>query len=151
MQKRKYLLSQYRDNDPLLTHRFLLEIDGINVGGFTEVTGLSVETEVETIREGGLNSHEHKLPKGIKYTNLSLKRGIGYTTLLWDWYQETVKGNFERKNGTIYIVDEVGDYGLGWNFMEALPVKWDGPALSATANAVAIETLTLIHNGIQKV
>ena len=143
-------MSQSRDKDPMLTFRFRLEIDGLTVGGFSEVAGLTVETEVETIKEGGLNAREHKLPKGIKYTNITLKRGLGDTTLLWEWHQKTVNGDFERKNGTIYIVDEYGEDSVGWNFIEALPVKWEGPSFNASSNAIAIESLTLIHNGINK-
>jgi len=41
--------------DPYAGFNFLVEIDGLLVGGFTEVTGLQVETESHDYREGGLN------------------------------------------------------------------------------------------------
>ncbi len=33
--------------DPYLSFRFLVEIDGLVVGGFPEVSGIQAETEVE--------------------------------------------------------------------------------------------------------
>ncbi len=49
-------------NDPYMPFNFLVEIEGLLVGGFTEVTGLTVETETEDFREGGVNEYVHKLP-----------------------------------------------------------------------------------------
>ena len=64
-------------NDPYLGFKFLVEIEGLVVGGFSEVTGLQVETEVETYREGGLNEYVHKLAGPTRYpSNLVLKHGM---------------------------------------------------------------------------
>jgi len=54
-------------NDPYMAFNFLVEIEGLVVGGFTEVTGLQIETVVETYREGGLNEYEHKLAGPTRY------------------------------------------------------------------------------------
>ena len=40
--------------DPYLGFRFLVEIEGLIVGGFSEVSGLQAETEFEEVREGGV-------------------------------------------------------------------------------------------------
>ena len=37
--------------DPYLSFNFLLEIGGVTIGGFTEVSGLQVEIEVSTLAE----------------------------------------------------------------------------------------------------
>ena len=130
-----------------------MEIDGIISGGFTEVSGLSMQTEVDTIKEGGVNDYEHKLPRGIKYSDITLKRGLIDWTL-WDWYQSTAHGtaniNSHRKSGTISLRDHTGNTIFSWSFFNALPIKWDGPTLNAATNTVAIETLVLAHHGLQK-
>ena len=138
-----------RSSDPLMTFRFRLEIDGINIGRFAEVSGISAETEMHAFREGGLNTHEHQVPKASKFPALSLKRGMADSTELWDWYKKTLEGTFERKNGSIYLEDPDGKKAT-WSFTGALPTKWEGPSLNAKSPAVAIESLTLVHQGLKR-
>ena len=141
-----------RKEDPCLDFRFLLEIEGLIRGGFSEVSGLQVETEIEDYQEGGVNNFVHKLLKSTKYpTNLVLKRGITDSDVLWKWHQDIVSGKIEPKNIFIIILDYEGQEMLQWEFKKAYPVKWTGPDFKADGNNVAIETLELVHRGMQKV
>ena len=137
-------------NDPYLSFRFLVEIQGLIVGGFSEVSGLQVATEIEEKREGGVNDYVHKLPKLTKYQNITLKRGITDSDTLWEWHQDVVNGNIERKTIFVVLMDREGDEQWRWQFIDAYPVKWTGPDLTAGSSAVAIETIELAHNGIKK-
>lgn len=137
-------------NDPYLNFRFLVEIQGLIVGGFSEVSGLQAETEVEEIREGGVNDHVHKLPKITKYTNITLKRGITDSDVLWKWHQKVVRGLFLRKSGFIILLDSEGNEKWRWHFIDAYPVKWTGPDLKADSSTVAVESVEITHNGIWK-
>lgn len=138
-------------NDPYTAFNFLVEIEGLLVGGFSEVTGLQIETEVEEYREGGRNGYIHKLAGPTRYpANLVLKHGLTDIESLWSWHQEIVKGNIERKNGTIYLLDRRQLPAMWWDFKGAYPVKWTGPELRADANNVAVETVELVHQGISK-
>jgi phage tail-like protein len=139
-----------RRKDPYLSFRFRIEIDGIISGGFAECSGLQVETETEEYREGGVNDYVHKLPKVTKYPNLTLKRGITDSEELWEWYQDVVMGRIQRKNGSIILLNSEGNETWRWNFKGAYPVKWTGPDLKSDSNAVAFETLELIHTGMTK-
>ena len=136
--------------DPYLGFRFLVEIQGLIVGGFSEVSGLQAETEVEEIREGGVNDYVHKRPKITKYPNITLKRGITDCDALWSWHQDVVNGKFERKTVYIILQDSEGNEKWQWYFEHAYPVKWVGPDLKADSSTVAVETLELAHNGIKK-
>jgi phage tail-like protein len=136
--------------DPYTAYNFLIEIEGIIAGGFSEVSGLSIETEVETKTFGGENERTYKFIKGTKYGDLTLKHGMTCFNLLWDWYEDVINGKIKRKNGSIYLLDQRGIPMMWWNFVEAYPLKWDGPALNAGSSAVAFETLTLTHNGLSK-
>ncbi len=140
-----------RKKDPYLSFRFLLEIDGLIKGGFSEVSGLQAEVDTEDYQEGGVNEYVHKLLKGTKYQNITLKRGITDSEVLWKWHKDVVNGKIERKNIHIIILDYKGQEKLHWQFKEAHPVKWTGPEFRADNNTVAIETLELVHKGIQKV
>jgi phage tail-like protein len=138
-------------NDPYMAFNFLVEIEGLIVGGFSEVSGLQVETVVETYREGGLNEYEHKLAGATRYpSNLILKHGLTDIESLWSWHQDVVRGQIERKNGTIYLLDRQRLPAMWWDFLEAYPVKWTGPDLRAETNTVAVESVELVHRGISK-
>lgn len=149
-----------RPQDPYFAYNFHVEINGIQVGGFSEVSGLSIETEIETIKEGGVNETEYKLLKGTKYSNITLKHGMIDRDELWSWYQDIIHGNRantsapirrKRKTVNIYLNDSLKQNVWQWYIIGAYPVKWDGPAFNATGNAIAIETLVLAHQGIKKV
>lgn len=137
--------------NPYMSFSFLVEIEGLIVGGFSEVSGLQVETEIEEIREGGVNDRIHKLPKITKYTNITLKRGITDSDELWNWYQSVINGDIKKRGGFIVLMDRERNEKWRWNFLDAYPVKWVGPDLKADSNAVAIESLELAHSGIKKV
>ncbi len=136
--------------DPYSAYNFLVEIEGIIAGGFTEVSGMSIQTEVERKMFGGENDREYTFIKSTKYTDITLKHGLTDLDLLWSWYDDVVKGNVQRKNGSIYLLDRAGLPAMWWDFYEAYPIKWDGPSLNAASNTVATETLVLAHGGLSK-
>ena len=137
--------------DPYMAFNFTVEIEGITVGGFSEVSGLQVETEVEDYREGGLNAYLHKLPGPTRYpANLTLKHGLMDLDTLWQWHAEITEGVVVRRNGTIYLLDHQQFPVMWWHFTKAYPVKWTGPDLQAGSNAVAVESLELVHCGLTK-
>ena len=136
--------------DPYGTYNFRVEIEGLTAGGFSEVSGLTAETEVERRREGGLNDFEYTFPKGTKYPDLVLKRGMSDSELLYDWYREVSRGKIKKKSITVSLRDPAGRNALAsWVFYHAFPIKWEGPALNATGNAVATEKITLAHEGFE--
>ena len=139
-----------RRDDPYLSFRFLVEVQGLLVGGFSEVSGLQAETETEEIQEGGVNDHVHKLPKLTRHQNVILKRGMTDSETLWRWHNDVVNGKIERKNVFIILMDSVGNEVWQWYFERAYPVKWTGPDLRADSSTVAVETLELVHDGIKK-
>jgi len=138
-------------NDPYMAFNFFVEIEGLIVGGFSEVGGLQVETVVQEYQEGGQNGYVHKLPGPARYpANLTLKRGLTDIETFWSWHQDVIAGQIERRNGTIYLLDRQGAPAMWWDFKQAYPVKWSGPELRADSNAVAVETVELVHRGISK-
>jgi len=136
--------------DPYQVFNFLVEIEGILAGGFSECSGLQVETEVFEYREGGLNDYMHHFAGPTKYPPLILKHGLTQIDGLWSWHQDVVQGNIERKNGTIYLLDKQRLPVMWWDFKEAIPVKWTGPELRADAGSVATESIELSHHGLSR-
>ena len=136
-------------NDPYLSFNFLVEIKGLVVGGFSEVSGLRAEIEVKDYREGGVNDYMHKLPGPTRYpSNLILKHGIADYSELWGWYLEVTLGIITRRNGSIILLDSSSEEVWRWDFFDAYPVRWSGPELRAGTAEVAVETLELAHHGL---
>lgn len=127
----------------------MVEIDHLIVAGFSEVSGLSVETEVEEYREGGVNDFVHKLVKGTRHVPIVLKRGLTDSDVLWKWHNDVVQGKITRRSGSIILFNESYDEHRRWSFEEAYPIKWIGPDLNASSSEVAIEQLELAHNGFK--
>lgn len=121
------------------------------VAGFNEVSGLVVESEVESLREGGVNDFEHQLVGPTKYSSrLVLKRGLGDPQDLWQWYLLVLNGQIARQPLTIFLNGTRGLHGLHWTFIDACPVKWTGPEMHANTSAVAFESIEVVHRGVHK-
>jgi phage tail-like protein len=137
--------------DPVAELRFKVELQpDLNIGRFSECTGISVEVETKEYMEGGSNDFVHKLPTRVKYPNLVLKRGVTHEEALLQWFFES-RFTPQRKDMTISLLGPGTQVVRSWVFMNAYPVKWTGPNLNATSNAVASESLEIVHNGLRVV
>jgi phage tail-like protein len=137
--------------DPYLAFNFLAEFKGLVVGGFSEISGLEVETDVTEYQEGGLNEYVHRLPGPTRYpSNVVLSHGLTDIESMWSWHQDVVSGKIKRRNGTIYLLDPQRIPVMWWDIKEAYPVKWTGPRFDGQSAAVAVESLELVHRGISK-
>lgn len=136
--------------DPVVGYSFGIEIEGLIVGWFTECGGLSIERETEPVREGGTNDFVYYLPKGVEYkARISMKRGI-VDEVLWNWFQEGLyDGKVGRKNVSIILYNGDRSKAKRWNLRQAFPVKWGGPDLRAEGSKIALETLELVHHGME--
>jgi len=136
--------------DPYQVFNFMVEIEGVLAGAFSECSGLAVETEFFDYREGGQNDYVHRLAGPTKYPPLVLKHGLTQIDGLWTWHQDIVQGNVTRQNGTIYLLDQQRIPVMWWDFKEAYPVKYTGPELRADSGAVAFESIELTHRGLSR-
>lgn len=134
--------------DPYAQFNFLVELDGLEVAGFTEVGGLTAESDVIEYREGADEPTMRKLPGLLKYSNVTLKRGYTQNTELWEWRKTTLDGKTQRRDGSIILLDEARQEVLRWNFRNGWVSKYDGPALNSTTNEAAIESVEIVHEGL---
>ena len=139
-----------RENDPYSGFRYNVAFGDITAG-FSECTGLTSETAIIEYRNGNEKNPAtvRKLPGLTTFTNITLKRGMTKGLELWQWYQKTAAGTTERREGTIVLLDEAGEQVLKWSVTQCWACKWEGPALNATANEVAIETLAIACEGLK--
>ena len=125
-------------------------MDTFPASGFSECSGLQLETEVQDYAEGGLNTFTLKFPGRTKQTNLQFKRGI-VDRKLWDWYFDLTQGKVVLRNGSIRIMDQPGSKAvMEFQFRNAFPCKWVGPGLNAMQSSIAVETLEICHQGLNR-
>ena len=137
--------------DPYKGFRFRVEIDSIQQFGFQECTGLGSHVEVAEYREGGDTATVRKLPAKTSYPDIVLKWGSTDSHEGYDWHIAAVKGQIVRKNGSVVMCDDTGTEKVRWNFFSAWPSKWDGPSFNAKGNDIAIETLTISCERVERV
>ena len=123
-------------------------INDVVVGGFTECSGLEMSLDVEEYREGGRNSEALQFPTRVKWSKITLKKGVGATTALWDWHYGFVQGQGKRRDGLIVLMNDQRLPHTIWYFRRGLPTRYTGPTLNAGQSSVAIESIEIAHEGI---
>ena len=139
--------------DPYANFNFRVEIDGITPRRLSRsAAGSTRRSTSSSTARAATTSRTRKLPGQTKYANIALKWGIDRrprALRLAPAMRRTA--TVERKNGSIVVLDRQGNEKVRWNFIDAWPAKWTGPSLNAKGNDVAIETLELAHEGIERV
>ncbi len=121
-------------------------------GRFQEVSGLNVEMQMETVREGGELRFEHQLPVRTKYNDLVLKRGLFVGSGVYSWCRNAFENfEFQPVNLVVSLLNENHLPLLTWHVIHAIPKKWDISAFNAEQNTIAIETLTLTYRYYQTI
>jgi len=128
--------------------RFVVNVDGIDFGAFTECTLPTLEWEVEEVKEGGQNTYIHQLPGRRKSAKVTLKNGVGNADLMMDWYSSQLEGKFKRHEVTITLYNSMLVPKMVLAIHGAYPSKWTGPNLKSDDNTIAIQTLEMTCSSI---
>ncbi len=139
------------DTSSLLGSLAMSAIFDVVLGGFNECSGLEMSLQVEEYKEGGNNGQLLKFPTRVTWTNITLKKGIGAGQTLWDWHYGFSQGTGRRRDGVIVLLNDLHVPNNIWYFRRGLPVKYTAPAMNATQNNVAIESIEIAHEGIFQV
>lgn len=141
--------------DPMIGAHFEVSVGKVS-GYFTEVSGLGSESEIvehKIIAKGAKESLVRKIPGRLKWGDIVLKRGITASLDFYDWRKQVEQGQVDtaRLDGTIIMYDQTLAPVAEWNFFKGWPSKISGPSLTSDGNAVGIEELTIVHEGIKRV
>jgi phage tail-like protein len=141
--------------DPMIGAHFEVAVGSIT-GYFTEVSGLGSESEIvehKIIAKGAKESIIRKIPGRLKWGDIVLKRGITKSMDMYKWRQSVEQGKVEtaRLDGTIIMYDQTMTPVAEWSFFKGWPSKISGPSLQSDGNAVGVEELTIVHEGIKRV
>lgn len=134
---------------PLVKFHFQVEWGGTKIG-FTEVSGLDVESEVVEYRDGASREYSKlKMPGMQKYSNITLKRGTFKSdNEYFNWWNAVQLNTIERRDITISLLNEEHEPVVTWKVKNAWPTKVQSTDLKADGNEVAIESMELVHEGL---
>ena len=143
-----------RQADPPFAAAFSFSVDGVELGRFTEISGLAVTMAVEEIVEGGNNESAVKLPGPLSWPNLVLKRGLTSDDAMLKWMLGYSGEGFAatgrsatKRLATITLYTSRGKPARRWSVRDAMPVRWTGPQFAADGGALAVEELEVCHGG----
>ena len=143
------------DSDPLIGFNFMLEITGKIAGYFTECGGIGSEHEIIEHKVVDESGHEiiRKIPGRMKYTDVTLKRGITSDMQIYNWRKDVENGKLDkaRTNCSIVMMDREYKDVARWDFVNAWPSKVTGPALKSDSNEIGIEEVVIVHEGLTRV
>ena len=141
-------------DNPLIASNFALEVQGVVSGFFREVSGFDNQSEIiihKMVNETG-QVLQQKVPGELTWGDITLRRGITDDMELWNWRQLIIDGKVEeaRKDGSIVMYHQDGTEKSRYNFVKGWPCAWKGPDVSADTNDIAIEEITITHEGLMR-
>jgi|1186.fasta_scaffold392544_2 phage tail-like protein len=140
---------------PRPTNHFKLTLAGKEaMGQFREVSGLDSESEIVEHKEVDAQGNPLivKVNGNLKWSNIELKRGVDINKGLWEWrYMVESKGpDAARTDCTLELIDYDGSAIATYNITQAWPVKYSGASMNAGSNEVAVEGITICHEGFKR-
>lgn len=147
--------------DPYKTFKFRVKWDGRYVAGVSKVGALSRSTEPIDHREGGDPSTVRKSPGQTTYEPIALERGVTHdvefeqwANKVWNWGSglgaEVSLKDF-RKDILIEVYNEAGQLAITYRVYRCWVSEYQAlPELDASANAIAIQSITLQHEGWER-
>lgn len=150
--------------DPYKNFKFRVKWDGKYVAGISKVGMLKRTTEVVEHRVGGDPSTVRTSPGQSKYEPITLERGVTHDLDFEKWAnkvwsfnnslaaadsrtQEVSLADF-RKDIIIDVYNEAGQKVISYNVFGCWVSEYQAlPELDASANAVAIQSITLQNDG----
>ncbi len=145
--------SSAQRKDPFGNYRFRVEIDGVAQANFCEVIIPESASEVIEVRDGADAIYVRKQSGRLTFGNLVLKWGLTASMELYNWRKMVEQGKVSqvRKNIAVVLLDEESNEAARWQFTQAWPSKYKAPDLNAKGNEIAIETLEIVFESMQRI
>jgi len=165
--------SSFRSSDPPVSYNFKVSLApgslasaaflGVSAlaglpsdAAFTQISGLGVEMEYDTLRGGGYNDTVYHLPKGVKRSGLTLKRGLApYSSPLMQWCLKTGSGYLFPAPMTMIVMlldkNPNNPPVMIWMIYNAIPVKWQIEELNATKSDIVFESIEIVFSNMDVV
>lgn len=140
------------ERDPLIGAHFALEVQGVVSAFFSQASGFNNSSEVvdHIAVDANGRSVKQKIPGDLTWDDLTLNRGITDDLALWNWRQQVIDGDVigARKDGSVIMYNQASQEMARFNFTNGWPSGWKGPDVSSEDQSVAIEEITIAHEGL---
>lgn len=133
-----------------LVNRFQVKMENdIDLGFWSSVSGLDVTWGLAEYRAGDLGNSRMYFPGATKFTDIVLTRAAcADTEKVRAWLsKQSIKASTKKSSGTIMLGSSENVAVMSWELKNVMPLKWAIEKFDASASKVAIETLTLAHEG----
>lgn len=142
------------ERDPLIGAHFALDVDGVVSAFFKEASGFNNSSEVVTHQAVDAQGRTviQKIPGTLTWDDIILRRGITDDKGLWDWRQKVIDGlvSEARANGSVIMYNSMNEEVARFNFSNGWPSGWKGPDVNSEDQSVAIEEITITHEGLER-
>ena len=144
-------IEEIKNTYPIPVFYYRVTIDGDDTNAFSEVSGLTMEYETITYRDGLSYKDGVKYMPGLnKEVNFTLKKGVvRKDSYLLNWISSVNLNTVAKRDVRIDLLDEEGEAVVSWTAVNAFPKKLDAPSFNGTSNEVAIESLELMANRLK--
>ena len=117
---------------------------------FSEVSGLSIEYETITYKDGlSWKTGAKHMPGMPPPVNLTLTKGVVKAdSYLFNWISTVRLNTVEKRDITISLLNENHEPTVSWIVRDAFPKKLNAPSFNASTNEVAIESLELMASDL---
>jgi phage tail-like protein len=136
--------------DPYRAYTFKLIIQGVVAGHFVECTGLGAKVHAIRYQEGGSQT-VYRIPGPVEYSDVTLRYGLTTSADLWAWFMKSIRGPVERRNVSVLVLDpDANQEVMRWNLIDAWPSEWRGASLDALTREIAVESVTLVYESLER-
>lgn len=122
--------------------------------GFTEISGMSMSVQTETVSGGGMQANQYLLPKSVSFENLKLKRPMVSSSALGTWCRATIHSGFSRVVPVPMVVmllnPDTSKPVAIWSFMKVYPVKYNTGPFSAERSEIAYEEMEFAYSSFNR-
>lgn len=134
---------------------FFVAIDELDLGWWSNCTGLKIDWDFQKVNEGGVAGNSGTIPIRAKWSDVTLKRGL--TRKGWQgsdgnggvrkWLEEVIDDPTKSRTAHVTLYDAWAQNVATWSLVGVFPKSWQGPDMDADSKKVAYETLVLNHSG----
>jgi phage tail-like protein len=141
--------------DSLVAQYFKVQVEGVIIASFQEVSGITSEVEVVELKANGMDGKPilKKMIGAKKPPTITLKRAADASMDLWNWHKAALDGDIigARKDGSIVQFDFVFGEVARYNFYDAWVSKFEATGMKAGDNSPAVESVTIVCERLERV
>ena len=145
-------------NGPLTAFRFLVEVDGKEVGAFTQFSGIKLQVQTIQVRAGNdPRGVQDYIPVMSSYSPVTLTRGVVGSNEFMDWIFSAAASTLDGPTGTelrrtidVIALDDAGHRGVIWTLKDAMPIRYELSPMDSTRSEVLSESVTFAIRGMER-